>query len=207
MTALPSGTTVSSGTIALRTRDGRDMAPEADRWSIPASDVDRRVLARVHGPVLDVGCGPGRHLAALHAAGVTALGIDLSPAAVAHARRSGARVHEGCVFDAVPLEGSWRTVLLFDGNIGIGGEPTALLARCRDLLDPTGQVIAEVAAPGTPATRQDVRLVVDGTPGPWFPFATVPAFDACRRAAAAGLAVVEAWHDGDRHFVRLRPTP
>lgn len=204
MTAFPVDAPATSGVVTLRTRDGREIAPDAYAWSRPASDADRRVLARARGPVLDVGCGPGRHLAVLHGAGVATLGLDVSPAAVALARESGARVHHGCVFDPVPLEGSWRTVLLLDGNIGIGGEPTALLARCRDLLGPAGQVIAEVAAPGTPAAQEDVRLELDGTPGPWFAFATVPAGDAGRHASDAGLGVVESWNDAGRHFVRLR---
>lgn len=203
MTAFP--TAPITETTVLRTRDGRSLVPEAGRWSMPAGPVDRRVLARVRGPVLDVGCGPGRHLATLHRAGIPTLGIEVSPAAVARARSSGARVHEGCVFDPVPLEGSWRTALLLDGNLGIGGDPTALLARCRSLLDGAGEVIAEVAAPGTAVVCADVRLEVGGAPGPWFAFSTVPEADARRHAVAAGFCVREAWHDGGRHFVHLGP--
>ena len=40
------------------------------------------------GPVADIGCGPGRMTAHLHALGVQAFGVDLSPAMVAVARRT-----------------------------------------------------------------------------------------------------------------------
>ena len=33
------------------------------------------------------------------------------------------------VFETLPGEGRWDTVLLMDGNIGIGGDPAALLGR------------------------------------------------------------------------------
>ncbi len=39
------------------------------------------------GPVLDVGCGTGEHVLMLAAAGLEAIGIDLSPRAIAKARQ------------------------------------------------------------------------------------------------------------------------
>ncbi|MCW4459437.1 GNAT family N-acetyltransferase [Microbacterium sp. MPKO10] len=45
------------------------------------------IAVRVRGPVLDVGCGPGRVAQYLAERGVTASGIDLSPAMVAEAQR------------------------------------------------------------------------------------------------------------------------
>lgn len=41
---------------------------------------------RGKGPVLDVGCGPGQITRALAARGLNAMGLDLSPGMVAHAR-------------------------------------------------------------------------------------------------------------------------
>ena len=60
------------------------------RWLGPAGAVDERVLERARGPVLDVGCGPGRHVHALARRGVLALGVDVSPVAVRLARARGA---------------------------------------------------------------------------------------------------------------------
>ncbi|GGS52688.1 class I SAM-dependent DNA methyltransferase [Actinokineospora fastidiosa] len=53
---------------------------------------DRAMLATfaelVDGPVVEVGCGPGRIAAHLHGLGVDVSGIDLSPGMVAVARRT-----------------------------------------------------------------------------------------------------------------------
>ena len=85
------------------------------------------MLARCEAPVLDVGCGPGRLVGALNARGVPALGIDISARAVEQARGRGAMALRRAVEQPVPAEGRWGTVLLADGNIGIGGDPAALL--------------------------------------------------------------------------------
>ncbi len=53
------------------------------------------------------------------------------------------------MFAPLPGEGRWGTALLADGNIGIGGDPVALLRRLREVLDPRGRIVVELAAPGT----------------------------------------------------------
>ncbi|HEY5243171.1 MAG TPA: class I SAM-dependent methyltransferase, partial [Polyangiaceae bacterium] len=79
------------GQHLARFSDGTVMPLEVDRYLGPADATDERLLDDVHGPVLDVGCGPGRHLHALATRGVFALGVDLSPVAVDLARGGGAR--------------------------------------------------------------------------------------------------------------------
>ena len=74
----------------LRLADGRLEPLPLDRWLAPADATDIEVLERVEAPVLDLGCGPGRHLAALRKAGKRGLGVDLSPVAVRLARGRGA---------------------------------------------------------------------------------------------------------------------
>lgn len=68
------------------------------------------VRAAKAGPVADLGCGPGRVTAHLAALGVSAFGIDLSPAMVAVARRS----YPGLQFD----EGSMEALDLKDDLLG-----------------------------------------------------------------------------------------
>lgn len=57
------------------------------------------VQAAGAGPVADLGCGPGRVTAHLHALGLDAFGVDLSPQMVAVARRAypGLRFDEGSI--------------------------------------------------------------------------------------------------------------
>ncbi len=137
-------------TARLQVLDGH--ATDARTWTEAADRIDARILARVVAPVLDVGCGPGRHVAELAASGLVALGIDVSPAALGLARARGACVLERSVFDRVPCAGRWRTALLLDGNIGIGGDPASLLLRIGELLAHRGsRVLVETAPPETRA--------------------------------------------------------
>jgi SAM-dependent methyltransferase len=186
---------------------GQVIPLEVDRWHAPADPVERALLATVDDPVLDVGCGPGRIVAELAGRGRVALGIDTSPAAVAETRRRGAPVLQRSAFDALPGEGRWGSVLLLDGNVGIGGDPAALLARCAALLRPGGQLVAEVEPPGTAARSLTVRLESGPVTTRWFPWAQVGADDAATLLTGAGLrpAATRAEADG-RWFARaVRP--
>ena len=89
--------------------------------------VDELIVSRCSGPVIDVGCGPGRFVEALAARGLPVLGIDVSGASVGQTRARGASALRRNVFEPVPGEGRWQTLLLADGNVGIGGDPFALL--------------------------------------------------------------------------------
>jgi SAM-dependent methyltransferase len=193
--------------LAYRTADGDVLdgigGTSIDHWLAPASRVDERLLTRARGPVLDVGCGPGRHVVALARRGVAALGLDLSAAAVDLARARGADVMHGSIFGAVPDEGEWGSALLLDGSLGIGGAPVTLLRRVRQVLRPTGRVLVELDAPGTPSGHLHVRIEAQGAVSDWFPWARVAADAVEDVARGALLAVSEAWSDGGRHFAVL----
>ncbi|MGD6740792.1 class I SAM-dependent methyltransferase [Streptomyces sp. BH106] len=193
------------GPLFLRRADGWLLPLEVERWCARADAVDRQVLQRCEGAVLDVGCGPGRLVAELAGQGRTALGVDVSDAAVAHSRGLGGQALCRSVFEPLPGEGRWDTVLLMDGNIGIGGEPAALLARIVQLLAPGGLLIAE-AAPVDVDERASVQVTdspgqAGGHPFPWARLGT-PAL--LRYAAGAGLRPVDQWSVGGRCFAALR---
>ena len=194
---------VASVSLALRAHDGSLLDVGTDRWHGPPTAEDETVLARLTGPVLDVGCGPGRAVLALGRRGVVALGIDSSPRAVAVAHRAGASVLQRSVFDPLPGVGRWRTALLLDGNVGIGGAPVRLLRRLGDLLAPGGEVVAEVEGPGRGCRLLRARLERDGHATPWFPWAVVGADAVPALAAETGLRLDSIDTHGDRHFARL----
>jgi len=190
--------------LVVRSEDGEQRPAAVRRWLGPVSGVDERVLARAAGPVLDVGCGPGRHVHALAMRGVLALGVDISPEAVRLARRRGATVIEQSIFARIPGAGTWRSALLLDGNVGIGAQPVALLGRLASLLTPGGEVLVELAPPGSGVRRVRVRLEQGDSTSTPFDWAFV-GFDALREPAeAAGFQIVERWRDGGRWFGRLR---
>ena len=88
------------------------------RTALAAKPLDRAMLAAFAeltraagaGPVADIGCGPGRVTAHLHSLGLSAFGVDLSPAMIAVARRA----YPGLRFD----EGSMTALDLTDGVLG-----------------------------------------------------------------------------------------
>jgi SAM-dependent methyltransferase len=187
----------------LRGIDGSTMSLEVDRWRRDPDPDEAALLDRLTDPVLDIGCGPGRVPALLAAQGRLALGIDPAPHAVAEALERGAPVLRRSVFRPLPGEGRWGTALLLDGNVGIGGDPTALLRRCAELVRPAGGlVLAEVAAPGTPTAPLQVRIEHQGDAGPWFPWARVGVDAWAALALGAGLIAPGFEHAGPRWFGR-----
>lgn len=193
--------------VLLRADDGTPLPLEPGRWYGEPTAGDEVLIATMTPPVLDVGCGPGRFVLGLARRGAVALGVDPAPAAVAIARQRGAPVLQRSVFDPLPGQGRWRTVLLADGNIGIGGQPSRLLRRCRELVASDGAVLVEVAAPGPGWRRHRVRLEQGDHRSPWFSWAVVDADAITGLAAAAGLELRRLQHlavEG-RWFADLAP--
>lgn len=183
--------------------DGAVCVEAAARWFAPPSPAELDLLKLAAGPVLDIGCGPARHVLALAGAGVEAVGIDLSPRMVDQAHRRGATVLQGSIFDAVPDPGRWGSCLLLDGNIGIGARPEALLARARGLVRPGGNVLVEAAAPGARPRRRNLRLVIDGTIGPSFNWIDVGIDRVGSVADTVGLSLKQTWTAEGRWFTWL----
>jgi SAM-dependent methyltransferase len=183
-----------------------EQAPFLDltRWSRALTAAEYALVERVDGPVLDIGCGPGRFVEALLARGVLALGIDGAPAAIERARSRGLHVMTRSIYDRIPREGDWATALLIDGNIGIGGDPERLLARTRAVLRPGGRVLVEVEPEG--AARRDglVRLEIATDMIGWFPWSWVGVDDIAPVGRAAGLVVDGVETCDGRWFIWLR---
>ncbi|MEU1973514.1 class I SAM-dependent methyltransferase [Microbacterium sp. NPDC019599] len=180
---------------------------DVDRFLSEADEVETALARALPAPVLDVGCGPGRMVRAALDAGHTALGVDASHAAVSIAQRRGLPVLHRSVFDALPAEGEWGSALLLDGNIGIGGDPAALLRRCAGLLRSGGRIIIETHRTARRDHRFEGMLRDDvGPSATAFPWAEVGRIPLRRHAAAAGLEPVREWRAARRRFAEyVRP--
>lgn len=192
-------------TVYLRGAD--DVSPDAVRLEIErflagADDGDAVALASATGPVIDVGCGPGRFVHAAIMAGHLTLGIDISPTAVRIAQEHGLPVLCRSIFQDLPGEGTWGTALLIDGNIGIGGDPAALLRRCAELVRAgDGRVMVETHADPERDRIFEGVLVDDlDRESPPFPWAEVGADALERYADEAGLVASRVWAANGRSF-------
>jgi len=177
---------------------------DAGRWSAGADATDLDVLTGAAGPVLDIGCGPGRMVRAAMDLGLSAIGVDVSPTAVRIATAAGLTVLNRSVFAPMPLEGGWGTALLLDGNIGIGGDAVALLARCAELLAEDGALVVEVSQePDRDHAFEGTLEDAQGRRSGVFPWAEIGIVPLRERAEEAGLRVDQDWIRDGRWFARL----
>ena len=192
--------------LVLRTDDGERIVLDAAKFSAPPDEVDLSILDRCQGPTLDLGCGPGRLVGELARRGIPALGVDVAPAAVLLGRAAGAAVLRRSVFDRLPGAGRWPHALLMDGNIGIGGDPEALLARMRTLIRPRdGELVVETEAEDVHQTYR-VRFGADDpsvAAGEEFGWCRIGTEALLRLAGPLGFATRETWTIGGRRFVSL----
>lgn len=156
-------------------------------WVENADSSDEALLRQCTDPTLDVGCGPGRMAHALALRGVRVLGVDVVHEAVRRTRARGVAALHRDVFSALPGEGRWGCVLLADGNVGIGGDPLALLQRATGLLRSGGRVVADLAAPGVGLVTREVRLECSGLRSEAFRWSLVGADRIESLGLAAGL--------------------
>ncbi|WP_150953634.1 class I SAM-dependent methyltransferase [Microbacterium testaceum] len=150
--------------------------------------VDRSVVeawaARVTGPVLDAGCGPGHWSAHLDRLGLDVRGVDLAPRFIAHARaaHAGIRFDVGSIDELEAADGEFGGILSWFSTIH--HEPARIDVPLREF--------ARTLRPGG-------RLLLGffvGTEVEAFEHAVVrayrwPAAELGRRADAAGFDVIE----------------
>jgi SAM-dependent methyltransferase len=168
--------------------------PEAlpvHEWRREPDRADLALLAHCRGNTVDLGCGPGRLAAALASLGHVVLGVDVVREAVDQTVARGAAALRRDVFDRLPGEGRWDTALLADGNVGIGGDPVALLRRAGDLVSAEGRVVVELAPPGVRHRSGWAALHCAGAHSAPFRWATVGTDDIQELAADAGFVRVE----------------
>ncbi|MBY6362503.1 class I SAM-dependent methyltransferase [Rhodococcoides corynebacterioides] len=207
------GSPLSPASWWVRHQDGPRYPLPVGRWlggeHADADDraVDETLLGLCRGRTIDLACGPGRLVEELRRRGISAMGVDTSPAAVALGRERGAKTVLADIFDTVPHEGHWDTVLLVDGNIGIGGDPGRVIGRAHEIACESGSVLVEVDSPGTGSVTECLRIEGHGSVGPWYDWARIDAAALIPLATAAGLECSGSVSVSRRHFVRFVKPP
>jgi SAM-dependent methyltransferase len=193
----------------IRHEDGSVHGLPVHRWlGRRRSDraIDQAVVGLCEGPTIDLGCGPGRLVVNLIERGLPALGVDQSATAVELARRSGALALRQDVFAPLPGTGRWSTVLLADGNVGLGGDPRRVLRRAGELLRSGGRCVTEFDRATAGVVSRWVRLESSRSVGPWFRWASVGIDGARHLADEVGLTVTAVHPVGDRMLATLAST-
>jgi SAM-dependent methyltransferase len=207
-------------------RDGdhvRDATVEQFYFTPPSgwSEQDRADLRRLDGPVLDLGCGAGRHTLALQEWGVDVLAVDASPNAVQAASERGV-VHavQMDMFDLRLPADAYRGVVCIGTQASAAGSLDRLAAFCRDLdrvttdearvlldaYDPTDPDCADLlgyrADPREGLGRRSFRFEYDGVFGDPIEMLLFSP-DRLRDALAdTDLAVTDVAHDDDGPYYR-----
>lgn len=116
---------------------------------LEAKPLDRELLNRFAerlkgaGKVCDLGCGPGHVASYLHARGVDAFGVDLSPEMIEIARKlnPGVEYREGNMLSLDASAGSWAAIVAFYSVIHIPRtELPELFREFARVLKPAGLV-------------------------------------------------------------------
>jgi SAM-dependent methyltransferase len=166
-------------------------------WRREADGADLALLAHCSGNTVDLGCGPGRLTAALASLGHVVLGVDLVREAVDQTVARGAAALRRDLFDRLPGEGRWDTAMLADGNVGIGGDPVALLQRAGELVSADGRVVVELGPPGVQHQAGWAALQCAGLRSAPFRWATVGTDDIHEVAGQAGFGRVDVYPVGE----------
>lgn len=125
---------------------------EPDLWSDAWPGHDEAALDLVHGRILDIGAGAGRHSLALQTRGHELVALDVSPGAVEVCRRRGVRhtflgsIEEFADSDP-PL---FDAAVLMGNNLSLLGSPErsgSMLGTLRRLLHPAGTIVGACLDP------------------------------------------------------------
>jgi SAM-dependent methyltransferase len=150
---------------AFLDRDDGDTGPamgpeyffaEPEQWP----DAERAVFGHVHGRVLDIGAGAGRHSIEAQRRGLDVVAIDVSPGAAEVCRRRG--VEDVRLVPLAGVEndlGVFDTVLMMCGNFGLvgnAGDASTILRRLHQITSRHGRIVLDSVDPYVDSDAADI---------------------------------------------------
>lgn len=175
-------------------------------------------------PIVDVGCGNGRHLVLAATLGKWGIGVDLSPRMLTLARgrvpaRTGLVVGDArhlplpdnlagavlavAMLHHVPEEAGRRAVASELRRIAIPGGPVLVSVWALDDPEVAGRAKARPDPAGDPKDLLVPWRAVEGSPVDRY-YRVIGLAELTDLMAGAGLAVVRAWDVGPNHVVQAR---
>ena len=122
---------------SLERNDGYIECGNTQRYFAPPKDWlpnERTLLEHAESPVLDVGCGAGRHALFLQEQGMEVVGLDNSEGAVNVCKKRGLKeVVLGSACNLPSFTKPFNTFLLLFNNFGICGEPSETIKMLQSL--------------------------------------------------------------------------
>ncbi|HEY5596941.1 MAG TPA: class I SAM-dependent methyltransferase [Candidatus Bipolaricaulota bacterium] len=195
-----------------------DVAPYFRAYSA-FEPMEKLALQHARGRVLDVGCGAGRHALHLQSLGLNVMAVDISPAAVALAKRRGVRnaqVASAC--ERLPFEsGTFQTILMMGNSFGICGDvpcTRAMLEEYGRIAAPQSCLIVHCASPSVANPKHlsylkhnlqrgrslgliRIRVLYQGLAGSWFDLLFIAPSELLTLAWDAGWELLQVYACGD----------
>ena len=161
----PAGDGRAAATVATYDRIAQEYAERSDDDGSSLEFLAWRTgLLGSDGPLVDLGCGPGRDLAAFAATGTLCLGVDLSVGMLAVAARRGLPVVRGDLREPPIQPGSVGTVYSCAALLHVPREQVpATLRAWRALLRPGGRLLLSTSLGGGEGW-EDVPYAPDRAP-------------------------------------------
>jgi SAM-dependent methyltransferase len=129
---------------------------EPQQWA----DAERAVFGDVHGRVLDIGAGAGRHSLEAQRRGLDVVAIDVSPGAAEVCRRRGVEDVRLLPLAGVQKDlGVFDTVLMMCGNFGLVGnakEASTILRQLHTMTSPHGRIVLDSVDPYVDSDAADL---------------------------------------------------
>ncbi|MFX0168566.1 MAG: class I SAM-dependent methyltransferase [Candidatus Hodarchaeota archaeon] len=149
----------------LERDDGYIDCPTAQKYFTTVEEWpahEREILQHAESPILDIGCGAGRHALYLQEQGMDVTGFDISEGAISVCRQRGLKktVH-GSATNLPSFQQSFNTFLLLFNNFGICGTPTdtvKMLNRIHQLGSRQAKILLSFADPS--GTKKPYHLAL-----------------------------------------------
>lgn len=181
--------------------------------------MEQQALQHARGRVLDVGCGAGRHALHLQSLGLNVTAVDISPAAVALAKRRGVcNVQVASACERLPFDaGVFETVLMMGNSFGICGDvpcTRAMLEEYGRIGAQHARLIVHCASPGTANPKHlsylkhnlqrgrslgliRIRVLYRQRVGSWFDLLFITPSELLTLAWDAGWELLQVYAGGD----------